>query len=401
MLSVSRWFNPGHSGEFYRLVAIAASALQAHGVPAGELARHVVALNVGEIVTVITRPDAFTDAQWLDARTRLAAQGFKIMLGPDVAFDGETSTLLSGKADAAYFASLPEDIAPSTDDKPFFFYTARLGDIVTMYASVAGNYNTAIWMTLLLVVAGLGACGYYILIPFLRISKTMPVATLAPPVLYFSAIGMGFMLIEVSQVQRLMVFLGHPVYALGVVLFTILLFGGVGAATVGARAAGAGAVIARVVALLSTLVAVGMLTPLVATWARAEPTEMRIVASVLLLAPPAFFMAHGCFPLGLSVWRRHTALLPFFWCANGITSMFASVLGMTLSIEFGIARTFALGASLLCALRDHDHRKPAARPRALRDVGHGAGPRAEGRSCGRARPVVALGLRAVVTSPRR
>ena len=68
---------------------------------------------------------------------------------------------------------------------------------------------------------------------------------------------MGFMLIEISQMQRLMVFLGHPVYALGVVLFTILLFSGIGSATVGARAPRPGAVAARVVALLATLVAAG------------------------------------------------------------------------------------------------------------------------------------------------
>ena len=128
MLSVSRWYDPdSHRGEFYRLVAIAASALQRKGVPAAELADHVIALNVDNIVTVITRPDALTREQWQAARTRLLAQGFKIFLGPDVAFDDITSTLLSGKADAAFFASLPENITPSTDDNPFFFYTARLG----------------------------------------------------------------------------------------------------------------------------------------------------------------------------------------------------------------------------------------------------------------------------------
>jgi hypothetical protein len=58
------------------------------------------------------------------------------------------------------------------------------------------------------------------------------------------------------------------------------------------------------------------------------------------------------FPLGLSIWRRHSGLLPFFWSANGITSMFASVLGMALSIEYGIARTYALGVCLyvVCAV---------------------------------------------------
>jgi hypothetical protein len=53
----------GHRGEFYRLIAIAADALQRKGVPAASLKDHVIALNVGNIVTVITRPDAFTAAE--------------------------------------------------------------------------------------------------------------------------------------------------------------------------------------------------------------------------------------------------------------------------------------------------------------------------------------------------
>ncbi|MGO8800624.1 MAG: hypothetical protein ACLQJL_16255 [Roseiarcus sp.] len=352
MLSVSRWYAPqDHRGEFYRLVAIAASALQHEGVAPDELPRHIVALNVGNIVTVITRPDAFTDAQWQGARERLTAQGFTIMLGPDIAFDAVTSTLLSGKADAAFFASLPENIAPSTDDNPFFFYTARFGSLASFYSSISMNNNAAITMTRLLIVVALAACVYYVVIPFVRLTRRIPAATLAPPVAYFSAIGLGFMLIEISQMQRLMVFLGHPVYALGVVLFTILLFSGLGSATVGANAPRPGALVARVVALLTTVVAAGLLTPAAATWARTEPTDMRILISVLLLAPPAFCMGM-MFPLGLSLWRRHTELLPFFWSANGITSMAASVLGMALSIEFGIARTYALGACcyVVCVL---------------------------------------------------
>ena len=78
---------------------------------------------------------------------------------------------------------------------------------------------------------------------------------------------------------------------------------------------------------------------------------MRILVSALLLAPPAFCMGM-MFPLGLGLWRRRPELLPFFWSANGVTSTLASVLGMALSIEFGIARTYALGVSfyLVCAL---------------------------------------------------
>jgi hypothetical protein len=76
------------------------------------------------------------------------------------------------------------------------------------------------------------------------------------------------------------------------------------------------------------------------------------------------------FPLGLSIWRRHQDLLPFFWSANGITSMLASVLGMAVSIEFGIAKAYALGVCFyaVCALmivlshRANRIGMPAARP---------------------------------------
>jgi hypothetical protein len=134
------------------------------------------------------------------------------------------------------------------------------------------------------------------------------------------------------------------------VLFTILLFSGLGSSTVGAAPPRSTAMLVRLVALLAALVTAGMLTPWVTAWTRSEATEMRIVVSVLLLAPPAFCMGM-MFPLGLSIWRRHEGLLPFFWSTNGITSVLASILGMALSIEFGIARTYALGVCcyVLCA----------------------------------------------------
>jgi len=360
LLSVSRWYNPeNHRGEFYRLVAIAASALQRNGVPAAELSQHVIALNVDDIVTVITRPEAFSAEQWAAARERLAAQGFRILLGPDIRFDSVTTTLLSGKADQAFFDALPENIAASTDDNPFFFYTARIGDILTDRSSLSMNNNVAIKMTTWLIVIALLACGYYIVAPFVRLARQMPLATLTPPVAYFGAIGMGFMLVEISQMQRLMVFLGHPVYGLSVVLFTILLFSGIGSTTVGAHTPRPAEIAMRVAALLVTLVAAGLLTPLVTTWGRSQATDMRILLSVLLLAPPAFCMGM-MFPLGLGIWRRHQALLPFFWSTNGITSMLASVLGMALSIEFGIANTYALGACfyIVCAIVIARSRQP-------------------------------------------
>jgi SAM-dependent methyltransferase len=354
LLSISRWYDPViYRSEFYRLVAIAVSALQRIKIPPVELRHHIIAVSNGVadgegVVAVITRPDAFTDEQWQAARARLEAQGFKVLLGPDVTFDAVTSTLLSGNADAAFFESLPENIAPSTDDNPFFFFTERLGNTVTILSSASLKDTGA--LTCWLIIGAIFASVYYIVIPFMRLTTRMPLSTLTPPVIYFSAIGMGFMLIEISQMQRLTVFLGDPVYALGVVLFTILLFSGLGSTTVRAHGPQPHEVIIRVVALLATVTVAGMLTPVLTKWGRSELTDIRVLLSVLLLAPPAFFMGM-MFPFGLSVWHRHSELLPFFWSANGITSVFASIMGVALSIEFGIAKTYAIGVCfyVLCA----------------------------------------------------
>ena len=342
LLSVSRWYDPViHLNEFYRLVAIAVSALQRMKIPSGELRQHIIAVNVGYVVTVISRPDAFTDEQWKAARRSLEAQGFKILLGPDISFDTITSTLLSGDGDGAFFDSLPENIAPSTDDTPFFFFTERLGNIAKL-SSVPLDLDGSINIVCLLIIGALCACVYYIVVPFVRLAKSMTLSTLTPPVVFFSAIGMGFMLIEISQMQRLTVFLGEPVYGLGVVLFTILLFSGLGSATVGAHVLRPNAVVARIIALLIALAVAGMLTVSVNSLGRSEATDVRILLSVLLLAPPAFLMGM-MFPLGLSIWHSHSELLPYFWCANGMTSMLASVLGVVLSMQFGIANTYAIG----------------------------------------------------------
>src|SRR5262249_18007560 len=162
-----------------------------------------------------------------------------------------------------------------TDDSPFFFFTQRLSNFLTKPSVAATNNNVAISMVVLMLVVALAACVYYIAVPFVGLARRMPLSTLTPPVMYFSAIGLGFMVIEIGQMRGVMVFLGHPVSGLSVVLFTILIFSGIGSATVGAQVPGRGGMIARAASLLVTLAAAGVLTPLVITWARSEATEIR------------------------------------------------------------------------------------------------------------------------------
>jgi hypothetical protein len=330
-------------------VAIAAKALTNQGVVAGELQKHVIALKAKDIVTVITSPTAIPPELWQRAQTELLAQGFEIMLGPSTAFDSVTSKLLSDDATAEFFDAQPEYISPSTDDKPFFFYTSRFGDWLgtgSRNVFAANNNNLALISLPLTLVGAFAAFIFYVIVPFRGIIRSVPGGTLATSVVYFCAIGMGFMLIEISQLQRLMVFLGHPVYGLSVVLFTLLLFGGLGSSTISHEVPSRNQIVGRALGLMVALIGAGLLTPPITALAKSYTTEIRILVSILLLAPPAFFMGM-MFPIGMSICRRtQSELMPFLWGANGVASVLASVLGVVISMEFGI--TFAYAFGCLC-----------------------------------------------------
>ena len=165
-----------------------------------------------------------------------------------------------------------------------------------------------------------------------------------PNLLYFGCIGLGFMLIELSQMQRLMIFLGHPVYGLSVVLFTLLLSAGLGSSTVSGTPAPRRAFL-RPAALCILLVATGMATAIVTEYAKYQDTAFRIAISVALLVPSG--MAMGImFPLGVALSKsRFAGLLPWFWGINGAMSVLASVGGVVLSMQYGISRTYWVGVA--------------------------------------------------------
>lgn len=118
--------------------------------------------------------------------------------------------------------------------------------------------------------------------------------------LFFAAIGFGFMLVEVSQMQRLIIFLGHPTYSLSVVLFTLLVACSFGSFTTNRirtadlRKSG----MARLAGLLLTLAAFGFATPWAVQAFEGAATPVRILVAAVLLAPIGLFMGMA-FPLGM------------------------------------------------------------------------------------------------------
>jgi hypothetical protein len=138
--------------------------------------------------------------------------------------------------------------------------------------------------------------------------------------------------------QRLVVFLGHPVYALAVVLFTLLLASGLGSLSV---APGSKFTVkTRLVALLAVLAIFGVLTPLLVSSLDAADTVVRIAVSIAILLPLGFFMGMA-FPIGMiSAKEKSELIAPWLWGINGAFSVCASVIAVAISLSFGISATF-------------------------------------------------------------
>jgi predicted membrane-bound spermidine synthase len=167
----------------------------------------------------------------------------------------------------------------------------------------------------------------------------------APLLVFFIAIGLGFMLIETSQMQRLIIALGHPTYALSVVLFGLLLSSGAGSYLTArvpddeVRRAGA----RRLLLLLAVLVIFGAVTPAVVRATAAASTPMRIAAALALLFPIGIVMGMA-FPLGMKLASvRAATLTPWLWGLNGAASVFASVLSVCIALTWSISAAFWTG----------------------------------------------------------
>ncbi len=164
-------------------------------------------------------------------------------------------------------------------------------------------------------------------------------------VVFFAAIGLGFIIVEISQMQRLIIFLGHPTYSLSVVLFTLLVFGGIGSFTTQhvIKPALAPTLLVPFAALLVILLAFGLLTPSIIDEFSGSGTNTRILVAGAMLAPLGYFMGMP-FPIGMKVAAlRSTSPTAFFWGVNGATSVAGSVLTTAVALGWGLSMSFWVG----------------------------------------------------------
>jgi len=175
---------------------------------------------------------------------------------------------------------------------------------------------------------------------------------------YFFALGLAFLFVEIASIQRFVLFLGHPLYAVTIVISAFLLFAGLGSGY-GSRLLHRlkGLPVAPIPIAVAGIVLFGaihlaILPSLFATLAQSSQV-MKVIVSLLLIAPLAFFMGMP-FPLGLARTAARTPeMVPWAWGVNGCASVLSAVLAALLGIHFGftmvvfLALVLYVGAALV------------------------------------------------------
>jgi hypothetical protein len=357
--------------ESLRLVSLAMAALPQLGEH--EPWRHVIAGREGTVEgwgardTVLISREPFSDADVALARRAMAAAQMEPLYLPDARIDNPFTALLRDADATAFERRYRYDISPVNDNRPFFFYTVQPRDIVAFLKHAsreAADYkiNTAVPVLYGLMAVSLLATAIILALPPVLLRARLPRRPgMAWFLFYFLCIGAGYILIEVALIQKFVLFLGHPTYALTVVIFAMLVSSGTGSYAsrnlIGRndrRWRRALIWIAVLVALLAALV-----TPVLSAGV-GLPLMLKCVITVLLIAPAGFVMGMP-FPIGLARLEEwHKPAVRWAWSLNSAASVLGSVGALVLAIYLGLVQTLLAGgllylAALLAALRAARH----------------------------------------------
>jgi predicted membrane-bound spermidine synthase len=345
VVTFSRWYQDKREVEVYRLTALASTALVRYGVDRPRA--HILIIKNGPVGTLLAGRDPFSEKDLQTIEDVCRRLRFEIILSPRFAGDATLAALAAGRDLDRYTAGFPQNISAPTDDNPYFFMTMRLGQAFKNLGRLQTN-PVPVLAYLFLIVTGLTVLG--IIIPLVLTRNKPSFRSTAPLMLFFAGIGFGFMMVEVSQMQRLIIFLGHPTYSLSVVLFVLLLSSSLGSLSTN-RVAEPGfrkSAVARLMTLVLTLGVFGALTPLAIRAFQGAVTPVRILVAVGILAPIGLLMGMA-FPLGMRLAAARSAgLTPWLWGVNGSTSVWASVTAIIIAMSAGISASFWTG--VLCYL---------------------------------------------------
>jgi len=361
MLAITRW-EFRQPREALRVVSVAMQALHEMGVP--NPARNFVIISEGELdedgipVAVLAKKSAFTPQEEQVVQSQLRAYPKLAPLYLPAAPQVNPFTSLIARNDAYAFAQqYSYNVAPVTDNAPFFFFTLKLGQVLGgsgLESAIDWKVNLGVAVLAMLLAISLLAVLAFLITPLAWRGRPHGSAI---TLLYFVAVGLGYILVEIAFIQRFVLFLGHPTYALTVVVFLLLLSSGVGSLASRRWLTHTGRIWIPLGVIVSGLALYVLALPEILNRLVGIPFVGKLVVSAGLLVPLGFAMGMP-FPTGLRAFAA--ARVPRFveaegdeaaenavewaWAMNAGASVLGSVLAMVIAIEFGLNVTLACGA---------------------------------------------------------
>ena len=355
IVAVTRW-EFREPREALRVVSVACDAL--HQLGANDLSRHFIVVSGGKLdedgimVAVFAKKSAFTSEEEQVVRRYVEKYPpLHVLYAPSLRPDNAFSALIQSNDPQAFTRNYPYNVSAVTDNAPFFFYTLKPGRLLHLGANRRAidwkvNLGVAV-LGMLLVISTLSVLSFLLLpLLFQQTTTRRPVSPLA----YFVSIGLGYVLVEVVLIQRFVLFLGNPTYALSVVIFLLLLASGIGSAASRRWMAQSDRTWIPLVVVASALIAYLPLLPMVLERSVGAAFPVKLVLSAALLVPLGFVMGMP-FPNGLRALEHGengsepNLTVEWAWAMNAAASVLGSVLAIAVAIQFGLNATLAAGAT--------------------------------------------------------
>lgn len=357
ILVLTRWLQSPPT-ESLRALATLSAALRTVGID--EPRDQLVAFRSLRTMTFLVSLDPWLAADLDTLRSFVSDRGYDMVWAPDI--DAGETNRHARLPQPLYFESFERlladpggfletyryDVRPVTDDRPFFFHYFRLGQTPDVLQQLGATWQP------------FGGSGYLVLVALLALALALSAVVVgaplligtarravlsAPPaarldaILYFAALGLGYLLVLIPLSQRFVLLLDQPVVALAVVFAAALLFSGIGSLTAPRW---------RLDVALGVLVIVVALTPLLLgglySVAMAWPLWARLIAAALCLAPLGLLMGVP-FASGLALLEvRSPGLTAWAWAINGSASVIAGIVAVMIALSWGFTLVIWTGA---------------------------------------------------------
>jgi hypothetical protein len=353
-----------------RLLATARQAFEQLGL--GSLSNHVI-LDTGPPerggrksfeASFLLKKSAFTpaDLECVRAAADQTGDSSRIVLyAPDHIEPGSLYQQIVDAPDLnTVIHSTAIQLEPATDDKPFFNQHTRWSSIrwsmirdlfsqdKAMAARLALEDRPIAEVTLLVLFVQTSViAAAFILLPLLLSHSTgLQWSVSWRWLIYFAALGLAFIMVEIASLQHFLLFLGQPIYTYAVVLAALLMFTGLGS-LFSERWPASVVVLRRVLPVIVLVIATwSLLTPAVFHLALGLPLAARVLIAVVLIAPLGFVLGMP-FPLGLRNAVQQSATLgAWAWGVNGFFTVLGTVLALMLGMMAGFVTVLIL--SCLC-----------------------------------------------------